>query len=207
MDQFSEIEVKYDAFGIRPGSELRDEFIQRCMKESPSSYKYVEGTDYYYRQGVNVIRIRSDGEKSQMTVKQRKSTDSTTDRVEVDLDFAQETSLEHVQRFVMATGFKSDVILHKGSHIWNFRYPGFEVCVALYDVEEYEEGKLERKGEVRTFLEVEVEKSSKISAEDAVKVLENWSSKFESDFPIDGPLNDSLYEIYSGNQYTMEESK
>ncbi len=207
MDEFSEVELKFRANSAHIGSKAREEFLAMCMSEFPIRYRYAQGVDWYYRQGVNVVRHRHSDGVSQLTVKQRKSATSIEDRVEVDLNLGEGVTKSTAEAFLKVSGFEKEITLAKCSHIFEYHLNEFgfgkdaNVVVALYDVQELKGDKLSKP---ETYIEVEVDRGSRCNLETAKRFLKEWQIRLTSRFAVVGPLNESLYEIYTSNTYTME---
>lgn len=196
MDKHTELELKFDASGIS-----RDQFINWGMAFLPVSYERVKGPDIYWRQGNNTVRHRWSGGAGEMTVKSRRSTHSTTNRLEIDLRFASDTTSMDVEAFLLASGWKQEFVLFKECDI--FRFLDFEdgcgVDVVYYTVGKLKEDKLIDK---RSFIEIEIEKGSDLNSTRCHQVLEGWASAARDSFGsrLLKPMNKSLYEIFSGKK-------
>lgn len=196
IDQHNEIERKINAGGVRV-SDFRD----WCEQRKPVQYVYVHSPDYYYRQGENVVRHRVNSEEShELTVKRRSSTKSTFDRLEIDLKFAATTKASDVEAFLKATGWTLEFKLEKKADIFWFKEGNTHLTVVIYDVFCGEH-------KMRRFIEVEAEKGSDVTVDHAKKRVNAWIKDICADFAISNePLNDSLYEIYSGKKYQTVQS-
>ncbi len=193
MDKHGEMEFKWAADNI----DVR-KFNQWAINEDPTLYRNIVSPDHYWTQGDSVVRYRpQQGNAGALTVKCRKSKDSITDRLEVDLNLAGSVTARDVEVFLKATGWKHCFTLHKDAHIYWYKFPGHSTTLALYDVQ------AEGPCLVRRFLEIEVEKTSAVSADTAYAILDGWRFKLKGRFKLREPLNDSLYEIYSGKKYKI----
>lgn len=198
----SEIEHKYE------GEDVSDNaFAVACQLRQPERFLHVSGPDAYYEQGTNVIRHRLSGGAGELTVKRRKSTDSTEDRQEIDLFFSPKNSIIDVQAFLAATGWNRTFTIMKDCRIYWFppeaseQFGGkAEVSVVLYDCWRVGDG---RDGEDRRrIVEVEIEKGSKVSKKVARSILLGWRDfLIANGVRLGDRINDSLYEMYSGKKY------
>lgn len=203
IDAHNEIEIKLDATGVDV-----EEFKQFVFKKNVSNFLCVLGPDTYYENenGDRVVRHRkskrADG-GHELTVKRRKSERSTRDREEIDLFFdLNRTKQRDVEAWLAATGFKPVFTLTKQAHIFHVPYVGFAVSAVIYDVCE---GAFDP-DKARRFIEVEVEKGGEISVDSAKRLLGAWLAELKVAFPVLAdrqPLNDSLYEIFSGKKYLV----
>jgi adenylate cyclase class IV len=162
-------------------------------------FLHVIGPDRYYESGVNVVRHRQDRQdgRHELTVKRRKSDISTRDRVEIDLHFGKKTQPNDVDAFLRAVGFSHVFTLIKEAHIFWLRVsPNLILTCVLYDVWREDEPTYRRR-----FIEIEAEKGSDVSPETAKKHVRRWVNMLNNEFDLGEPLNDSLYEIYSGKRY------
>lgn len=192
INQDNEIEAKIAADNVDLAN-----FMVWCEQQKPHRYKFVNSPDYYYGQNGNVVRHRVNSQDShELTVKKRKSGSSTRDRLEIDLKFAETTKADDVTSFLLATGFNLEFSLRKEAHIYWFTEGKTHLSVVIYDV--FCEGFPDRR-----FIEVEAEKGSDVTVEHAKKRVNAWVKDFQDCFHVGDPLNDSLYEIYSGNKYQM----
>lgn len=197
---YSEIEAKFDA---REVSEVA--FMRYAMERGPTSYRLVTGPDVYYEQGPNVLRhrLRSGTEGlGEITVKKRRANDSIMDRLEINLRFEKNTSPNEVEAFLQATGWTKAFTLMKSAQIFNYDYGPVHVSVVRYEV-----GQVLDTGEVvkfRHFIEVEVEGTSKLTEREKSLHLLSWCANLRGALGLSEPLNQSLYEIYSGKRYQME---
>ena len=189
--EFSELEIKYDATGT---SLLEFERTLNLMTHVTDKVQ-VEGEDFYYSQGENVVRFRYpfNAEGAELTVKVRKSKDSIQDRHEVDLPLGL-VSPNQVDRFMELSGWKRECALHKVASIYTIRTPGHpDVILAYYII-----------NGAKTFLEVEVEKSVLVSIEEAEKTLATWNWLLTRNLHKLTPIpNLSLYEYYTGKSYKV----
>lgn len=166
------------------------------------SYLHIIGPDRYYESGSNVVRHREDRKdgRHELTVKRRKSDGSTRDRLEIDLHFGKKTKPKDVDAFLKATGFTHVFTLVKEAHIfWVRLTDNITVTYVIYDV--WREGKDGEKLDTKRFIEVEAEKGSEVTAETAKRHLRTLVKGLQAQFNLAEPLNESLYEIYSGKRY------
>lgn len=166
----------------------------------------VNTPDDYYECGDAVVRHRGLDGKHELTVKRRKSTSSTRDREEIDLFFSDRTPHASVGAFLRATGYKLAFRLIKDNIyiFWTKPTPNITLVYCIYDV--WDE---DVPGTRRRFIEVEVEKGSNVTPETGKRYLRDAVDEMQRMFldasfkPILGePLNESLYEIFSGKRYS-----
>jgi adenylate cyclase class IV len=187
-----ESELKFEV----PQSVSTEAFEKWAQRQKPLRHVSVSGLDTFYQQGDNVVRHRCSGRSQELTIKQRQSKDSITHRLEVDLFFSAKTTQEDVRAFLMASGWRPVLTIHKTSTIYNLAEDeGEEICLALYCVDGS-----------RRFMEVELVKGGSESV-DAAAVLDYWHKKLTKAFPgIGAPLNASLFEIYSGRKQKVQKA-
>lgn len=199
MDKHSELELKFKADGID-----FKVFNKYMLKHAGfnSSKIYTASPDVYYKQGDSVIRHRQNGENGgELTVKQRKDDDSIVDRVEIDLKFAEGTTERDVTAFLLATGWVERLDLNKWSHIYTVRRNGITSILAFYTVEEYSGLEV---NPPRDFIEVEIDKENEISEQQALDELNWWKKDLQFNLGLGEPINQSLYEIYTGERYVKK---
>ena len=209
--QHSELEAKYDANGLT--LEKFESFVGARSEMYPQTRKItVVGTDIYYEHRRDVVRQRIGEDHHELTVKVRKSKKQIQDRHEVDLTIAAKSRPVDAQQFLKLIGFKDVLSLVKTSYIYFFRrapsiidttrpekdqYVDFDV--AIYDVTLSPPGL----HPVRRFLEVEIHKESPLTqAQREEELLLLKESLYLLN--IGEPLNESLYEIYSGKKYRIQ---
>lgn len=205
MDPHSEVEVKFDAKKVT----LKEyhEFLANVSGEHIlaktvriDAYKAVEGKDTYYNLNGSILRYREgDMAGGELTYKQRKSDKSINDRVEINLPFSQKVQPNDVHVMINYLGGKPVFNIEKTSYIYHVTgQMGVEegsskqyiAVLALYDVTDED-------GKTRRFLEVEIEASSPCSVEVGRKALDRWTRIVKNQLQVEGPLNESLFEIYS----------
>jgi hypothetical protein len=192
-DKHSEIEYKFDATHVSTKA-----FVHWCKEGRPYATRSGQShTDVYYINGqAGVVRHRLKGGAGELTVKKRKSNYSTADRIEIDLTFGPETTPEDVDAFLRETGWAPIVTLRKGD-VHDFKYHcvcdlgTYDVCVSLCEIA----------NDGRRFLEVEVEKGSAIPQPAARLALDFWKVALQKAFALGEPLNESLFELYTGQRY------
>lgn len=199
--QYSEIETKYSADHV----EVAD-FVLWAKSLQPFSKKKVEGYDAYYRQGKHVVRHRHGKNYNCLTVKYRKSADSIKDRVEVDMFL--EGSQEDATEWLKHTGFVKEFTIWKDAHIFHVTDEDHdgpaEISLVIYDIKPIDGIAFERfSDQTQRFIEVEIEKSAKISRSKALKILSRWDKQLQKKFKLEAPLNKSLYEFYGKRQYRI----
>ena len=183
-----------------------EDFKKFCYGKNPTEYRCVTGPDYYYSQNDHVVRHRvKDGKDSELTVKRRKSGVSSQDRLEIDLYFAPGTPPERIDSFLAAIGFKLCFKLVKTAHIFYLNKGSHSFSVVHYTVGKEENGKLV---DNKTFLEIEIDKQAKVTVERAKTLLREWKQELQQEFKeLKEPLNESLWEIFSGRQYKQVEKE
>jgi len=195
MDKHCEIEAKFRADNIGVAEFLK--YLTNNHVLQLQGYKVVAGTDTYYTQGDSVVRHRHDGRRdtSVFTVKRRKSTTSIKDRHEIDLPLDASVTIKDARAFLRMTGWVESFSIEKCSYIAHVKKDSHTACLALYDVwdmnlPEHEQGS-------NRFLEVEIEKDSSCSPEQAEAILDTWIDDMREALDLNAPLNESLYEIYA----------
>ena len=109
-----ELELKFEADTVD-----LEVFKKWCFGLEPEEYLHTGGPDVYYSQGPNVLRHRNNGEGAgELTVKRRTSRKTTTDREEIDLRFAAHVTVEDVEKFLQATGWKPMFTVIKDCHMF-----------------------------------------------------------------------------------------
>jgi len=194
MDRHSELERKFQAHHVD-----EEKFKAACMRMRPFGYKSGGGYDVYYRNGENVVRHRHSGGAGELTVKQRKSPDDITDRIEINLGFNEETTLADVEAFLLATGWKEDLRLSKClNHLFWFKHGEATLAVCLYEVTANDS--------TCRFIEIEVVSDSNVSDEVARRILDVWCGVMIEELDLARPMTASLYEIYTGKRYVQAQS-
>lgn len=196
MDPHSEVEAKFSADWVYTW-----DFKNFMGKEQlpcgarVSGFKHVFGTDRYYLLNGRPLRFRFGGDKMELTYKERKSEESIQDRVEINLVLQPGTPPPSVDALLKALGAKECFEIWKSSAIYHVhgKYEGvdYAATVVLYDVYPKDSFAFQR------YLEVEVEATSDCSPEQGMKVLDAWVEAVKNRFTVKGPMNKSLYEIYS----------
>lgn len=201
MDAHSEVEVKFDAQNVTL-KQFHDFMSSQSGEFANSkvvrldSYKAVGGKDTYYNLNGSILRFRQgDDGSGELTYKQRKSDKSITDRVEINLPFSKTVKPADVHVMLDYLGATQVFDINKISYIYHamghtMTDSGTYVAViALYDVMDDDN--------TRRFLEVEIEASSQCDSEAGRKVLDKWTRLVKNHLAVEGPLNQSLFEIYS----------
>jgi len=197
---YDEIEVKYEADSINEYHLRNFLFGNYRVLE----FKHVnDSPDDYYTQGTNVVRHRhEDGHQGELTVKLRKAKRSVRDRKEVDLRFAPETTVADVVSFLKYTGWTKLFTIRKSADIYWVEDKKAVLTVSLYDAYNVESPKITKR-----FLEIEVEKGTTPTIEEAKVILDTWEKKIESHFDMGTPCTYSLYEYFSGKKYKTSGEK
>lgn len=210
MDKHSEVEAKFDAQKIT--LKQYHDFMAGLSGEKVTTkavvidaYKAVSGKDTYYDLNGSKLRYREgDMPGGELTYKQRKSDKSIADRVEINLPFSGKVEPNDVHTMIGYLGGKEVFNIEKTSYIYHVRgQMGVEegsskqyvAVLALYDVTDEE-------GKTRRFLEVEIESSSECSEEVGRKALDRWVRIVKNGLEVEGPINESLFEIYSKGKNT-----
>jgi adenylate cyclase class IV len=193
MNKNSELELKWAADHLTSAI-----FVDRMSAYTPAEPRVLVGTDYYYRRGEAVLRYRRDDDGSvELTTKQRKSDDSIRDRVEVNVRLDPRTETETVEALLRAVGFKNDVALAKRSHVYRLEVGGGATAVIAF----YVVDKVGANIPPRAFIEVEIEQDDNVPQAQAEALLDLFRDAFTFRFMLKEPLNESLYEMYSGRTY------
>jgi len=205
MDRYSEVEAKFDAQDLTV--EKFHSFITGQLRNSRreyvilAGYKQVSGTDTYYDLNGKTLRFRQgDMPGGELTYKSRKAADSIQDRVEINLRLAETAAPADTHTLLAALGGKEQFQIKKTSFIYRLDCslnPGiqdgtYEAVIALYDVFDSDINR-------RRFLEVEIEASSVCDDLIGRQALDLWVTRIQSALKrqVTGPLNQSLFEIYS----------
>ena len=212
MNLHSEVEAKFDASKVSLKqyhdfiSGQSGEFINTKVVRI-DSYKAVSGKDTYYDLNGSKLRYREgDMAGGELTYKQRKSDKSIADRVEINLPFSSKVSPNDVHTMISYLGGKEVFNIHKTSYIYhvtgqlsadNVGDPRYIAVIALYDVTDEDD-------KTRRFLEVEIEASSPCTVEVGRKALDRWIRIVKNGLEVEGPLNESLFEIYSKGKQTND---
>lgn len=198
-----EIEYKFDAKNI---TFLDLETIITFNKFGPYEIikrQFFDGFDDYYQMNKNIVRHRQWGDRSQLTIKLRKSKKSITNRIEQDLNFSKKTSIKDIANFLKFAGCRMIFKLEKSALVlWLESAEGTHFTLSLYEVHKINEPKT-----LRRFLEIEVEKTNNITEKQAEKELNTFKKLIETLFDLKKPLNKSLYEIFSGKNYKVYSEK
>ena len=206
MDPHSEVEAKFDAQKVSLKeyhdflSGLSGEFVNQKVVRL-DSYKAVKGKDTYYNLNGSILRYREgDMPGGELTYKQRKSDKSIADRVEINLPFNGKVRPTDVHTMIDYLGGKPVFSIEKTSYIYHVTgtlnpdnvtgNPQYIAVLALYDVTDED-------GKTRRFLEVEIEAGSPCNEESGRKALDKWVRIIKNQLQVEGPMNESLYEIYS----------
>lgn len=188
-----EVEIKIEAEGLDLA-----EFKRFCIDKGAKSYIFVQGCDYFYVQGENVIRhrVKEDG-SSELTVKKRKSKVSTQERAEIDIPLPDSVKTKDVAAFLKLAGFEYTFTLFKKANIFHVNKSGHEFSLVVYTVYSLD-GNGMPNNDAKTFLEVEIAKDATTTLENAKRLLREWKQEIQQHFNFDKePINMSLYEMYS----------
>ncbi len=161
------------------------------------------GPDDYYESKDAVVRHRHDAnELHELTVKKRKTDGSTRDRLEIDLHFASKTKTEDVAAFLVNTGFAPVLHVVKDAAIyWVKLSTSLTATFVMYDAWLTTKRGDELPGTRKRFIEVEAEKGCSVSHDTAKTHVRRQVKLLQARFGLGEPLNDSLYELFSGRKY------
>lgn len=196
ISKHDEIEVKIPADDV--GVKLFKSFVAR--KLDFDRFLRVEAPDHYYTHGSDVVRHRVDPVQHELTVKKRKSERTTRDRHEIDLHFdPHRTTPRDVEKFLAMAGFAFEFTVEKDSHIfWGKLGPKVLGSIVIYDV-----WRTDAPRDTRRFIEVEAEKGSPCTPETAKRCIGSWTALLQREFGLGDPINESLYEVFSGKRYAV----
>lgn len=208
-DKHSEVEAKYDGTNLNV-PQVTTYVAQLCNGSKGlhgsgfafDKYKQVDGDDRYWFRDENVLRHRFDGKRrtSVLTVKQRKTAESTSDRKEIDLPLREDVPPGDVEAFLTMTGWTPLFMITKQSYIYHISVRDAATgkthvaCLALYDVCDLSQPEHDMGWD--RYLEIEIEKESNCSHEEALEYLSRWEQMLQSDLGLGEPMNKSLLEIY-----------
>ncbi len=164
MIHFFEIETKYNADDITLGSYLSYETSNKKNK-----YKQVESYDHYYTKENKFIRYR-DGEKPELTMKEKTENSNNYRRVEVNLPLDKKANRSTVDKFCSMLDFSHNFSIYKESHI--FIYNNYNTVYYVVYTDHTKEHEIGR------FIEIEMaEKYAWESEEQAWGVLAEVEKK------------------------------
>jgi adenylate cyclase class IV len=198
VDRYSELEAKYSANQL-PFSRFRTEMDKLTSLKQPH---VVVGWDTFYANPETGLVLRFRRAKSEgndhpvLTYKYRKSVGAdSVDRHEVDLFLENNDKVEEDTDalLTMALGCKKHFSILKESCIYHIEGAGHTAVIALYDVMVPGNNYVER------FLEVEIDKDSPCTPEEGAAALAAWQEAVESQFDLQRPLGQSLYELLGRN--------
>jgi hypothetical protein len=218
MNQYSEVEAKFDgekttAEAIKQFADnVQDNPVLRELGYRNVSFKLADGTDSFYKMGEGKVRYRFDnitgtwawrnGKKVQrpveedivtmFTVKERRSEKNIFNRKEVDISLSTEVSPDDIDAFMKLMGGEFLYAICKEYRIWEIESKklGVKACFAAYDVYR-PNGK-----DPRTFIEIEIERSSSCSAAEGHEALKVWIGVLKDALKLNDPVNVSLAELY-----------
>ena len=194
MNEFSELEVKLAADKVDPNKFKN--FIQGMEVER---FLRVTGPDSYHERDGDVVRYRYDPKekRSEITVKKRRTENSIRDRLEINLLLDPKMQPKDVDAFLENIGFKKCFTVVKEANIyWVKLTPNLTASFVLYTTWLDDKPK-----ETKSFIEIECESESNVTTETAKRHLRTWTLALQDRFNLGEPLNESLYEIYSGKRY------
>lgn len=195
----TEIEAKLAADHVT--FEAFEAFIEKTFEVEDKIE--VLGPDDYYTNGKQVLRHRKDRSDGshELTIKQRKSETSTRDRLEIDLKFkTKATSEAEVAEFIDALGYTKVFTVIKNAIIYDIQATSrLAISLVIYDC--WIVGKKAKS--LKRFIEIEASKGSDVTHETAKRHVREWCNELRYKFELGEPLNQSLWEIYSGKPYPM----
>jgi len=194
-----EIEAKLEANPVDPADFIKWVF-SKPITGAIKSYKFVTGPDHYFENEAGYVVRHRDAQTeglSELTTKRRKSDTTTRDRLEVDLQCVAGTNPNDVHAFFNALGFKAAFTLVKEAYIIYANItPNLEMSFVIYDVWRDDAPDTRRR-----FIEIEASKGSTVTPETAKRHVNYQVKELREKFGLNEPLNDSLYELYSGKKY------
>jgi adenylate cyclase class IV len=201
MAKFKEIEIKWDASSVK-----RLDFNEKVKTFLNKKYKHnkisVAGFDYYYEsKDAYVGRHRHSRDHNELTVKARVSKKSTTIRKEINIKLAPDASPMVVQEFMSELGFGKVMPIYKDCDIYFIRDGKYVIDIVWYTV-----SSPKVKGPDKIFIEIEVHEAP---LKKSLKMLDKWKKFLYTNFNISDSdvINQSLYEIYSGNKYRITKGR
>jgi adenylate cyclase class IV len=184
-----EVERKY-----KSSKKEWEDFILLCRSMNPTQEKLVGGPDTYYINNENtVLRWRAGSDVSELTIKSRYKLSSSLVRREVEINLA-DNNPKTIIKLIDLMGFRKLFRIRKTCHIFLFDYEGSSMCVVIYKVEN-------KNQKDNYFIELEPEKG--LPVEEAKKFIREWEKKLG--LKTFKRLNETLYEIYSGNTTKLVE--
>jgi hypothetical protein len=216
MDKYSEVEAKFRTTALaldidRVLAHHNDAPVINSKEYRLRKIQSAVGTDTFYELGTGVVRYRRDTKLSDyscsgpakdrsskvspdpyccLTVKSRKSTSDMLNRHEVDLWVGNVHPLDFLEFSKMLGGTELFTI-KKNYVVYELHSDEAEVCLALYGVTRADGS------EPNKFLEIEIEKTSLCSAERGMELLRDWCGFIQDNLAVVGPVNISLFELYS----------
>ena len=198
MAKDKEIEIKWD------GTSVERRAFNKAIRMYAKGKKFTKvpaaGFDYYYttKDGY-VLRHRHGANSNELTVKARVSTSSTTVRKETNVKIHKASYPIQIQEFAKELGFGKALPIFKDCDIYFIQDGKYMVDVVWYRVTCGD-------AKPRIFLEVEVHEAPEKAS---LSILNRWKSFMLSEFNLTDKdiIQESLYEIYSGNRYRMSPDK
>lgn len=187
MDEFKELEYKYDANEISLSS-----FLAMVSRLHPTKRQDVSSWDYYYtptgaEKPEEFLRYR-DSQRPELTIKRKTKQSNNWERVEIDLPLDQARTDENtVKSFVSLLNYKENFRIYKSCFIFWFN----EVNMVYYIV--YDEN-MKEKGR---FIEIEVNKDKVKQLSDPFATLKLYeASLLEVGIKPSNRLKRSLFEMF-----------
>jgi adenylate cyclase class IV len=193
-----EIEIKWSGESVERS--IFNKAIRKYAKGKKFSKVVAVGFDYYYTsKNGYVMRHRHGANTNELTVKARISEQSTTVRKETNIKIAKSASPIQIQEFCKELGFGKVLPVYKDCDIYFIQDGKYLVDVVWYRVS------CNRVNHPRVFLEVEVHNAPERAS---LAILNKWKAFMLKNFELNDKdvINESLYEIYSGNRYRMSPS-
>ena len=101
--------------------------------------------------------------------------------------------LNDIDSLLLVSGWEPDLALQKDAHVFWFDDAGYSSTLSLYTVSDLIDK--------RSFIEIEIESTSEIDTETALLKLDQWKDSLTKEFDLEPPINESLYELYTGRKY------
>lgn len=187
MEEFKELEYKYDATGISLSS-----FLACITKLNPKLRKDVSSWDYYYtptgvQNSEEFMRFR-ESQNPELTIKRKTKQTNNWERVEVDLPLDNERLKKvQVDAFSGLLNYSENFRIYKTCFIFWFENVNI-VYYIVYDKDMKEKGR---------FIEVEINKEKVSQLADTNSELKTYENVLqELGIKASNRLKRSLYEIF-----------
>lgn len=218
--EYREIEIKVAADSV-----TKESFVEYVKMAYPGAkMKEVTGIDVYFRndQG-HVIRFRDSVDYKELTVKKRSSRHNTLNRLEIDLKIEKASNFNDVVAFINSLGFSRQMTVIKDTLIFDVEELGNEQTpkkaeydkwytphfgivpgtIVLYNAYSINPQGIQSKN--YRFIEIEVDKAHSFD-EYATNAIDKALLELRDGLAdgIDEPINQSLYEFFTGDSYMLE---